>query len=465
MIDKFKELAKGHDGIKELLKYIKNNKKTFRTLHFYQDFHKKQSQLQNEEKAKARERDKFEPIRTGSYLDEDEIYQMRYETDSRCSVASRGSFLEEIKVVSYDDQNREDEAVREFSMKQGKVRSTYMMKNDTMDTTFMRDLDADLDTINTLNNTANLIYRIIRHQLKNESHPIRMIIEQFSVMFVRSYKGFVNKSTTDVDQLYKNLEQMNMKIFSQHADGEKLKKLHMKKRQSEKRGNVQEADKTNLPNYFLSNQVIDDVKIFIDQMVEAVINFYSVITKKSDLREINEELIECMTDYILSGNLQKVVFSFFKLEAESKKKLLIQKYKDYVDIRPEHVGIDEKFALNTSSPIIQIYEYMGQQQMRINNSVFGSQYNIKRSITEAPEDEEEGSQVLSKTKDPHYDLQISTYEEKEDPLKRIKSADSYIEDESEEENEDRHLKVVSVLYIYLTSTRFFRNCVYMCFKS
>lgn len=70
----------------------------------------------------------------------------------------------------------------------------------------------------------------------------------------------------------------------------------------------------------------------------------------------------------MNGSLQKVVFAFFKLESEAKKTHLIEKYKNFINIKPEHCGIDEKFALNLSSPIIEIFEIMSNHT-RINGTI------------------------------------------------------------------------------------------------
>ena len=100
----------------------------------------------------------------------------------------------------------------------------------------------------------------------------------------------------------------------------------------------------------------------------ALISFYSVVWEQEKLNEIQEELVEWVTDHTMKGDLQKVVFAFFKLESETKKIHLIEKYKNFINIKPEHWGIDEKFALNLSSPIVEIFEIMSGHT-RINGTV------------------------------------------------------------------------------------------------
>jgi hypothetical protein len=123
-----------------------------------------------------------------------------------------------------------------------------------------------------------------------------------------------------------------------------------------------------IPRYFLFNQIVGDVKLFIEQMKLAVIEFYTIVAKQQDLLDIEEDLYECLTDLILTGNLQKIVFAFFRLESEDRRDILKEKYIEYMDIQPQHVGVDEKFALNEVSPIVEIYEYMMQTGQRINQS-------------------------------------------------------------------------------------------------
>lgn len=77
-----------------------------------------------------------------------------------------------------------DNNLKEFQLQKGKVTSTYIMeaniKNDNLCDTFNTNVTLDVDTFNTLDKNADLIYKIIKHQLKQESHPIRMIIDKFS---------------------------------------------------------------------------------------------------------------------------------------------------------------------------------------------------------------------------------------------------------------------------------------------
>ena len=173
-----------------------------------------------------------------------------------------------------------------------------------------------------------------------------MIIDKFSKSFVEKYKQYVDISQLDSNELYNKLEMLNRKMFDHHEDGNKLKELHKIKRKSELIGDISKADQTKIPIYFLTDEVVGDVKLFVTQMKITVIQFYLVVVSEQDLSDIEEELYECLTDIILTGNLQKIVFSFFKLESEKRRDRLKDKYNEYLNIQPQFVGVQDIFALN-----------------------------------------------------------------------------------------------------------------------
>jgi hypothetical protein len=341
-----KELSKKYEQMKVVLDYIKRNKKTFKTVPYYKDFQKKRVKLEHEQKLKQAKKPNKDK-KYGEYLTQEDVFNFKMENDSNSSLASPSENDEEIKMMDVRE-SMVDNKMREYELKKGKVTSTYIMKKEANDDGLLvrGDMTAEIVTVNALNFEASVVYKIIRHQLKSDSHPIRMIIKEFSKCFVKAYHSYVNKSTQDVDELYKKLEQANSVFLSQMEDRTKVLTMQKKKRHSEFRGDAQGADKINLPKYFLFNQVVGDVKLFIEEMKKVVIEFYTVVATEDELGEIEEELYECLTDLILSGNLQKIVFTFFKLESEDRKKKLIDKYKEYINIKPQNVGIDEKFALN-----------------------------------------------------------------------------------------------------------------------
>jgi hypothetical protein len=337
MIDKFQHLAKNNDGFRELLGYLKNNKKSFDTVAFYKDFKKKKAN----EKEKDKKFDKVLAPKPNSYLDEDDILDVRYEID-------RDSFMtsphhEETK-LSNTEESEQRSMMREIQLQKGKVRSTYIMKNNQISTrlnesgvSIGNDVTKDFDTLCVLDSDGEMTFRIIRHQMKNSSHPIRVIINKFSTMYERAYKMYIDKSATDSDKLYQRLESVNEITFSKAPNGKNLKRLHTMKRKSAKLGKISEADRIKISNYFLTDQAVGDVQIFIQQMVSALIYFYSIVVKQNTLENMKEELLELTTDWVLTGNMQKIVFTFFKLECEDKRKILIDKYKEYINICPEHV--------------------------------------------------------------------------------------------------------------------------------
>jgi hypothetical protein len=127
--------------------------------------------------------DQAEPASSGhSVLNEKEIYSIRLLNDSRASMMSMDSNeFEEVKTRGMKDSFVHDQ-MKEYQIHKGKVTSTYVMKagDDDDDNYGLGNVTADGEFGNTLNQHTNTIYRIIRHQLNQESHPIRMIIQQFS---------------------------------------------------------------------------------------------------------------------------------------------------------------------------------------------------------------------------------------------------------------------------------------------
>jgi len=55
----------------------------------------------------------------------------------------------------------------------------------------------------------NVILRILKVQLKDEKHPLKIILEQFKDIFVDSYKSFVDKSSNTPENLMRALTDLN----------------------------------------------------------------------------------------------------------------------------------------------------------------------------------------------------------------------------------------------------------------
>jgi hypothetical protein len=149
---------------------------------FYQDFNKKREKLKNEDAVLRT--DQAEPAISGhTVLNEKEIFSIRILNDSRASMMSLDSNeFEEVKIGGAKDSFVNDQ-MKEYQIQKGKVTSTYIMKagDDDDDSYGLGNVTADGALGNKLNSHTNTIYRIIRHQLNQESHPIRMIIQQFSI--------------------------------------------------------------------------------------------------------------------------------------------------------------------------------------------------------------------------------------------------------------------------------------------
>ena len=50
---------------------------------------------------------------------------------------------------------------------------------------------------------------MIKRQLKDEGHPVTVIITVFKDLFVQSYSKFVDKSEMSAQEIFKQLDQIN----------------------------------------------------------------------------------------------------------------------------------------------------------------------------------------------------------------------------------------------------------------
>lgn len=92
--------------------------------------------------------------------------------------------------------------------------------------------------------------------------------------------------------------------------------------------------------YFLSSQVTEDVKSFIQLFLSILIHFYSPIIAEDKLCLMKEDLIELTASTLLRDDTYKIVMAFFKLETSVSNTKLIEKYKHFISVKPENIGID-----------------------------------------------------------------------------------------------------------------------------
>ena len=116
--------------------------------------------------------------------------------------------------------------------------------------------------------------------------------------------------------------------------------------------------------YVMSEKVIGDLKEFLRIMLGTIIRFYSPVLRFEELNEMKEDLIETTTSLLVNGKVYLIVFSFCQLETLDKQKRLVSKYKEFLHIRPEELGIDRYFTLNATSCIKEVRDDLLQERKK-----------------------------------------------------------------------------------------------------
>lgn len=88
------------------------------------------------------------------------------------------------------------------------------------------------------------------------------------------------------------------------------------------------------PNYLLTRQVVGDIKIFIKIMLSLVLQYYEPVIKKSEFDLMKEDIIEAITNLIMTNDVYKIAFSFFRLEFTELERNLRDRYKEFKNISP-----------------------------------------------------------------------------------------------------------------------------------
>lgn len=88
------------------------------------------------------------------------------------------------------------------------------------------------------------------------------------------------------------------------------------------------------PNYLLTRQIVGDIKIFIKILLASVISFYLPVVKKLEINEMKEDIVETITNIVLSKDVYKITFSFFRLEFTKLEKNLVERYKEFKNLTP-----------------------------------------------------------------------------------------------------------------------------------
>lgn len=167
-------------------------------------------------------------LHTGSYLDEDDIWNIAKNYERSESIIQCDYSIDDVSVLICKDSII-GENYEEYEQKWGKVKTKYKKKQTDKDNSKTTKTNISLiENSNFPKTKLEMIFKVIWHQMEKTEHPIRMIIDKFSKWFVRMYKDYVNKKHIDSSELYSRLELTNLKMFSMLEDGDEIKTLHLK---------------------------------------------------------------------------------------------------------------------------------------------------------------------------------------------------------------------------------------------
>ena len=195
------------------------------------------------------------------------------------------------------------------------------------------------------------LYLCIKRQLNRENHPICMINTKFAEVYSRCYKRFVDRSRIASTKLRKRLDTINQRMMSMVNETDVAQTVKV----------IETSDGEfsppfrEKPNYLLTRQVVGDIKIFIKIMLSMVNQYYQPVIKKSEFEIMKEDIIETLTNIIITKDVYKIVFSFFRLEFTELEKNLRDRYKEFKHITPGQWRVNEYFRLDNTSPLLKIY--------------------------------------------------------------------------------------------------------------
>ena len=191
---------------------------------------------------------------------------------------------------------------------------------------------------------------IIKQQIEDPTHPMSHIISSFSEVFVRNYGKYVDKNALSEDEIYEQLEDIN-----EMMSPSKVRWLDSG-RDSEQIGTSQTERSLYTSKYMLTDQIVQDLKVFIGLSLELLTDFYSLspMFNRHSLISMREEMIDITSTRIIRDDVYKVVITFYQIETQDLGHDLVEKYKQFLHVKPENLNIDEYLCLNSSSPLLEV---------------------------------------------------------------------------------------------------------------
>ena len=164
---------------------------------------------------------------------------------------------------------------------------------------------------------------------------------------------FVNRGQVSSQKLLRKLNDINQKMLSLSNDEDESSKINPSFDQSH--GEFSPCFFRGRPNYLLTQQIVGDIKTFIKVIMNMVFEYYSPVIKATELEDMREDIVESVTNIILSKDVYKIVFSFFRLEFSQLENNLKDRFKEFKHITPAECRVNEYFRLDKTSPLLKIY--------------------------------------------------------------------------------------------------------------
>jgi hypothetical protein len=262
-----------------------------------------------------------------------------------------------------------------------------------------------------------------------------MINKKFAEVFGNCYKKLVDRSKATSDRLKKRLDNLNERMLSATVDDEP---------QAVSRPGLERSDTEMIPtfqqrpNYLLTDQIVGDVKTFISLLLKLAKDFYTPVVKEIEIVEMREDLVESITNIVLSREVYKIVFSFFRLEFSDLEQDLRDRFKEFTKLTPGECRVNEYFRCDATSPILKIHKDIINKDMFIKLSEpMSINYDNTGSIAHKKNDKFKSfieerkytiNEIEEETKEPiNHDAQDPSTLERNSSYRRSRSFDLVIE--------------------------------------
>lgn len=189
----------------------------------------------------------------------------------------------------------------------------------------------------------------IELQLTNVKHPVNILINQcFNEAFMQHYKQYVVKSSAQGggNEL---LDKIIKKTVGMQTDY--VYKLSAKFEKANDEDLQLELEKKSMIT--LSNQAIDDVKVFFSSLLMIVRKIYDQYIDYQDYEELKEDIAKLVINLILKDDVLKVLTCLLRIDTFDQDKDLREKYQVLKGVQTSDFGIDPYLSLNDAGVFFQ----------------------------------------------------------------------------------------------------------------